>query len=166
MLVLVQSIHILCFYPQIWPNRVSRIPYTRRVFKLPHKSDQISALLYQSRLERSSHCLGNAPSQHEGFKPKSSVLGVVNDHMAGHSRPRHYSWKTTVTIENTGFWAGFCSGCYVKAIPRFVHCICLREPHGDYLCEASVFVLNQKPKPNKFFPIKPRTISICKIRIQ
>lgn len=153
--MLVPNIHLLSFSPQILPNRLTRIPYTRQVFKLLQKSDQVFALPYQRSLEKSSQ-IGNAPGQHEGFKPKSwavsaqpPVLGVVNNHMAGHSRPRHYSLKDNSNYKkHRCSWAGFCSGCYEKAIPLPPPQKRAPSPHCDYSCEASVFVLNQKPKPN------------------
>lgn len=152
MLMLMQSIHLLSFSPQILPNRVSRIPYTRKVFKLLQKSDQVSALPHQSSLERSSR-LGSAPSQYEGFKPKSwalcvqpPVLDVVNHHMAGHSRLRHYSWKTTATTENKDA-AGqvFALAAMWKPFPDLFTAFASESappPHCNYSCEASVFVLN------------------------
>lgn len=175
--MLAQSIHLLSLSSQILPNSISRISYTRRVFKLLQKNDQVSALPYQSSLERSSQ-LGSAPSQYEGFKPQSwalcvqpPVLGVVNDHMAGHSQTQALQPKDNCNYRKCRCsWAGFCSSCCVKAIPGSAHYIRLRKvlPHHTAITHVKPLCLCSTRNQSQiyFFPIKPSTISICKIRLQ
>lgn len=175
MLMLVPSTHLLSFSPQFLPNRVSRIPYTRRAFKLLQKSVQDSVLLYQSSLERSSQ-LGNTPSQYEGFKPKSWALCTQPPVLGKWSHGRSFQTQALQLKDNCNYrkyrcsWAGFCSGCYVKAIPRAAHCLHLRKvlPHQTVITHVKPLCLcsTRNQSQINFFPMKPSIISICKIRHQ
>lgn len=152
---------------------MSRFSYTGRVCKLLQNCDQVSALPYQSSLERSSH-LGKAQSQYQGFKPKSwavcaqlCILGVVNNYVAGHSRPTHYSWKTTMTAENIDAAGQTCAlaAMWKPFLELFTASMC-SEQHSLTTPVKPLCLLSTRNQSWIFFPKKASKFSICKIKLQ
>lgn len=181
MLMLVRSMHLLSFPPQILPNGVSRIPYTRRIFKLsPEEWPSLCSAISEQLGKVKSAWQCSKSIQRIQTKELSSMCTAPCIGCSKWSHGRSLQIYALQLKDNFNCrkyrcsWAGFCSdalGCYVEAIPRAVHYLhVLRKvlPHPTAITHVKPLCLCSTRNQSQiiFFPTRPGTISICKIRLQ